>query len=583
MGKIKNFIQEQKTDLKALIHNYTLTIISVALLSIVFCIALEMDTSTDFVRNTELFLLMFAIGALFVETFFVEKNQPKNWKKLIVFYVVDIVLATIWTLIGHFDNEIANLFEYKDIYYLNLTKILAVYITVLVVFFLYKTIKLSGLKLDTYVSRAIFGLLKMWGLFFVLYMAICMLLSIFESLIMDIDYWDILDNLTVLILGFVCFPYSLLMITETKDENSKFTKGLINVVLMPAVIIALLIVYLYIIKILVTFEMPSNEVFGICLSVFVLGGPVWFMSYGFLREKALANNEQLGQYAKLVKNMKYAYAPLIILEIISIGIRIVNYGLTTQRYLAIVAIVFQIIYVLWDVIGKVTKKDLKEEGLIFVGLFIFVFALLCPGLNMNKLPANVQIARFEDALESEDYVTAGAIYKYLDSYECDYGEVYLDQRFTVAEREDLEQIFYDYAEDENEYNYTEYVRAYVPAHIEDKGISIKGFTNIYRFNYYKNYDNTYTMEELKSITISYGDNFEVANVNLATVANFALGLKEDDINYSQEMEYQYIEISENCTIVVEDIDFRYNKYTEEISGLSVSGYVLTNEGGHNGQ
>jgi len=400
MGKIKNFIQEQKTELKALIHNYTLTIISVALLSIVFCIALEMDTSTDFVRNTELFLLMFAIGALFVETFFVEKNQPKNWKKLIVFYVVDIVLATIWTLIGHFDNEIANLFEYKDIYYLNLTKILAVYITVLVVFSLYKTIKLSGLKLDTYVSRAIFGLLKMWGLFFVLYMAICMLLSIFESLIMDIDYWDILDNLTVLILGFVCFPYSLLMITDTKDENSKFTKGLINVVLMPAVIIALLIVYLYIIKILVTFEMPSNEVFGICLSVFVLGGPVWFMSYGFLREKALANNEQLGQYAKLVKNMKYAYAPLIILEIISIGIRIVNYGLTTQRYLAIIAIVFQIIYVLWDVIGKVTKKDLKEEGLIFVGLFIFVFAMLCPGLNMNKLPCSmdcltVQLARYQ--------------------------------------------------------------------------------------------------------------------------------------------------------------------------------------------
>ena len=75
-----------------------------------------------------------------------------------------------------------------------------------------------------------------------------MLVSIFDSLIMDIDYWDIMDNIVILIGGFICFPYSLLMITDTKDGNSKFTKGLINFALMPAVIIAILIVYLYIIK-----------------------------------------------------------------------------------------------------------------------------------------------------------------------------------------------------------------------------------------------------------------------------------------------------------------------------------------------
>ena len=38
--------------------------------------------------------------------------------------------------------------------------------------------------------------------------------------------------------------------------------------------------------------------------------------------------------------MAYIYIPCIILEIICIGIRIANYGLTETRYMAIAAIIF---------------------------------------------------------------------------------------------------------------------------------------------------------------------------------------------------------------------------------------------------
>ncbi len=582
MGKFKNFIEEQKSDLRGLMYNYTFTIIAVALASIFFCIDFELDEANDFVTYTKFFLLMFALGALLIETFFVDKTQPKNGGRLTMFYVIDTVLALIWTLIAYFDDNIADCFDYPDIFYLNISKILAVYIAAIVVATIYKLVKLSGLSFDTYISRAIFGLLKMWGLFFVLYLAICMLLSIFEALIMDIDYWDILDNLTVLICGFVCFPYSLLTITDTKDENSKFTKGLINVVLMPAVIIALLIVYLYIFKIILSWEMPSNEVFDICLYVFVLGGPVWFMCNGFLREKAAIKGEEPGFYGKVIKNIKYAYIPLIILEIISIGIRIASYGLTTDRYMGVVAIIFQIIYVLWDVIGKLMKKELKEELLLIVGFGIFTFAMLCPGLNMDKLPANVQIARFEKALDREDYATAGTIYEYLDSYRCEYGDVYLDDKFTKKEREELELKFYDYVEEEDQYKYTEYMRAYVPTNIRNNGVEIAGFTHIYEFSYYSNYDKEYSSEDIKAIIVTYGDNFEI-NVDITQVVDLAIKLKADDLNYSQEMDYQYIKLSNNCSVVIEHITFRHNTYTGEISGLDFGGYILTNEGGHNGQ
>lgn len=582
MGKFKNFIEEQKTDLKTLLYNYTFTIIVVALVSVIFCIELELDRTPDSIRNKEFFLLIFAVGAVFIETYFVDKDQPKKWGRLAIFYVVDGFLAAIWTIIGHFDEEIANAFDNPDVYYLNISKILVVYIVALVAATIYKLVKLSGLEFDTYISRAIFGLIKMWGLFLVLYLAICLLLSIFDSLIMEIDYWDIIDNVSVLLCGFVCFPYSLLMIADTKDENSKFTKGLINIALMPAVIIALVMVYVYIIKIIFTWSMPSNEAFNICLYVFILGGPVWFMSYGFLREKALEKGEELGIYGKIVKNMKYAYAPLIILELLAIGIRIASYGLTTDRYMAIVAVSFQIIYVLWNVIGKLIKKELKEEGLIYVGLFIFAFAMLFPGLNMDKLPANIQIARFEEALDREDYATAAVVYEYLDSYDCDYGEVYLDEKFTTSERKELEHKFNEYIDEENAYNHTEYVNAYVPTADKGYGVMIEGFTHIYEFNYYGDYDEYYTLEELESLTFTYGASFEV-NADVSSVVEYAIALKEDDLNYSQEMKYYYLELSSNCKVVVEDISFRYNTYSGEISNLHFDGYVLTNEGGHNGQ
>lgn len=582
MSKFKNFIEEQKSDLKNLVYNYTLTIIAVALLSVVLCIDFEIDKTKDYIYNTEIFLGVFAVGALFIETFFVHKEQAKNWGRLAIFYVVNAALSAIWTILAHFSEDIAENFDYPDIYYLNISKILAVYIVGLLAVTLYKLVKNSGLKLDTYFARAIFGLLKMWGLFFVIYWALCLLLSIFDSLIMDIDYWDIMDNLTALLCGFVCFPYSLLMISDTKDENSKFTKGLINFALMPAVVIAFLIVYLYIIKIIVNWDMPSNEVFGICLKVFILGGPVWFISYGFLREKAEAKGEPIGIFGKIVKNMKYAYAPLIILEMVSIGIRMASYGLTTERYLAIVAIVFQLIYVLWDVIGRLFKRELKEEGLILVGLGIFAFVLLCPVLNMNKLPAEVQIARFEDALDEEDYMAAAGAYDYLRFDE--HGDKYLDEELTVETRDDLELIFYDYVEKNDEYKYEEYVYVKVPnVSKENDGIVIEGYTHFYEFNFDGYYDKVYKNEVLKAFTISYGENYVVTNVDITPIIDKAIEIYKDSDNSSNVMDYQYIKLGDNCCIVVEKIYFRYNTYIKEIKGLDLEGYVLINEGAHNGQ
>ena len=580
MGKIKNFIEEQKTDLKGLIFNYTFSLIAAALLSVVVCIEMELEKSSDAITNIEFFLAIFLVGALFIETYFVNKGQDKNWGRLAILYIANAIISVLWTVVGYYDEEIAESFDYPDLYYLNISKVLIVYLSALIALTLYKLIKKSGLSFDIYFARAIFGLLKTWGLFFVIYLALIMLLNIFNALIVDIDYWDLLDDFSVLLCGFVCFPYSLLSITDTKEENSKFTKGLINFALMPAVMIAFVIIYTYIIKIIISWEMPSNEAYTICLMLFILGGPVWLLSYGFLREKASAKGEELGLYGKIAKNMKYAYIPFIILEIVAIGIRIYHYGLTSQRYLALVAIVFQIAYVAWDVIGRLIKKELKEEMLILVALGIVVLIQMCPILNMNKLPALVQQSRFEKALEEERYGDAAEAYYYLEWDT--YGEIYLDDALTVEERETYEKIFYDYASEEerDSYKYVDYYHEAVPYEQKGNGIEISGYTHFYTFRFDGDYNKAYSDDELTAITISYGDNFQVANLDIKPVIDEVIEGNHKD---SYDMDYKYINLGNNCCIIIENIYFNYNSYTDEISNLEFSGYVLTNEGAHNGQ
>lgn len=580
MGKIKKFIEEQKSDIRTLFLNYILTLISVAMLTIVFFINLQIEKHLNLIDNMMLFLCTFIFGNLFIETYFV--NNDDNKKKPVIFYIINAIFSLIWTLIGYYDNNIANLFDFPDLYFLNIYKLFTVYLMTLLFLTIYKLVKKSGLSFDTYLARVVFGLLKTWGLFFVMYLAITMLLSIFDSLIMNIDYWDAFESIAVLLCGFVCFPYSLIAFTDTKEDNSKFTKGLINFALMPVVIIAFLIIYLYIIKILLNWNIPSNEAFEICLNLFIFGAPVWYFSYGFIKKNAELKSEELNLYGKIVKNIKYAYIPFIILEIISIGIRIYNYGLTEQRYLAVAAIVFQILYVFWDIIQKLLKKDIKDETLILVALFIIIFICICPGLNVDKLPVIIQQARFEEAIENEKYADASEAYFYLKY--TDYGEKYLAEKFSLKEREEYEKIFYE-CEDESEQNSYKYNKHYyisVPYDKKLNGINISGYTNLYPFVFNGEYDRVYSEYELENFTIKYENNSAVLNVDITSIIEFTKD-NSDTYGSSQSMDYQYIKLSDNCCVIVESMNFKYNSYSEEIRDLYIEGYVLINEGGHNGQ
>ncbi len=585
MGKLQNFISNQKEELKGLIYNYTLTLITMAIYSVVLCVIVNAEEYLDFVDRIAAFLLIFALGNLFIETYFVDKKSGKNWKNLGLYYGINGLVSLFWTIVVFEVERVASALNNiisvdEGIIEMYIAFWFAIYVIAISIFTINKIIKKNNIDLGNYLARVIFGLLKILGLYFMLYISIALLFLLFNSLIFDFDYWDGLSNIMIILAGFLFFPYCVLVITDTQEDNSKFTKGFINYALMPCVIAAFVVVYIYVFKIIFTLNMPSNEVFYICLYVFILGGPIWLMSYGFLSKKAEETGEKIGLYGKIVKNMKYFYAPLLVLEIISMSIRIYHYGLTITRYLSIIAIIFQLIYILWDVINKAFKKDRKEEDLLFVALILVVISLVCPFINASKLSYVCQKNRFEEAMEDGDrYGELEAFYYlYLDVH----GNAYLSENYTEAEKSSMVDEYFKIRYD-REPNTKVYILRYISREDENSGISIKGYTDIYPFGYEK-YSSNMDIKTFKEIEITYGNGDFSINVDISDYMDEIINSVDLGEDYSSEyMEYLYINQGNNACVVIESINFYYDKATGEITNVDIDGYVLINEEAHNGQ
>ena len=81
---------------------------------------------------------------------------------------------------------------------------------------------------------------------------------------------------------------------------------------------------MYIIKIIVFKDMPSNQIFRILAALFILGCPIWTMVCNFKEDTIID---------KINKLLPKLFIPFIILQIYSIGVRILENGITENRYL----------------------------------------------------------------------------------------------------------------------------------------------------------------------------------------------------------------------------------------------------------
>lgn len=226
------------------------------------------------------------------------------------------------------------------------------------------------------------------------------LTGIFTALLWG-DFFEIYGAIFALLTGGYLIMRSIACFVEKTEEPNVFISVLIRYALLIMSLAAFVIIYIYMIKIVVLREFPSNSVFEILTSLFVTSMPVAYMAAGLLDgndgEEAGSTTAGAGESSasrtlyNLAAHLPFIFIPFIFLQIYTAGARINQYGLTPKRYMGIAMIVFEIVYIVMYLLFY--KK--KERRISCILPVIAIFALLCawmPGINALDLSKSVQIS-----------------------------------------------------------------------------------------------------------------------------------------------------------------------------------------------
>lgn len=586
MGKVSNYINQNMAKFKQIYIRYAASIFCAFIISVVSIIA-NQKKGFD-IESIVTVCSIWLAGNFLVESLWkktAEEAQKNKWKWMIgygITFVIAIVFENLSEILKAQKADIPNLiFESILYFYIACTVLLAIYVL----------LRQQQLDLPHCIGRIIFALLRAVGVYLVLNIAVILILEIIDALLVDIDTFRVELNIQLLLSALAYFPTCLLAVSDTSEDNAAFTKKFVSYVLLPCVWIAMFVIYLYVVKIFVTQEVPSNEIFGICASLFAIGMPIWMMASGFVEEKT-------SRYAKLISITKYIYAPFILLEIYSMSVRVKAYGLTEQRYAAWMFVLLQIIYILWEKIyaryarlagRKKTYNNQADTGdtgtehaneinqtktqinwhyenliLVLVG-FLFV-GLLLPFGNAQYLSYQSQKSRLVKN-RTLDMGEAAKAYDYLKTNA--YGRRYLDNYLTEAEQDELHNMLYDRdSEDQwkSVYFYAE--------PIEEKGIIIDGYAKIYTMTAHWNEESTIENYENKTITV--GDS-EYKNVDFTSCISYYKNLEDKRENQEiNEKDIVYeIQVSDTEKLIITYISFEIDDEQTMIKRMYIKGYMLT--------
>lgn len=586
MGKVSNYINQNMAKFKQIYIRYAASIFCAFIIAVVSIIA-NQKKGFD-IESIVTVCSIWLAGNFLVESLWKKtaEEAQKNKQKWLIGYGITFVIAIV------FEN-LSEIFKAQkaDIPNLIFESILYFYIACTVLLAIYVLLRQQKLDLPHCIGRIIFALLRAVGVYLVLNIAVILILEIIDALLVDIDTFRVELNIQLMLSALAYFPTCLLAVSDTSEDNAAFTKKFVSYVLLPCVWIAMFVIYLYVVKIFVTQEVPSNEIFSICASLFAIGMPIWMMASGFVEEKS-------SRYKKLIHITKYIYAPFILLEIYSMSVRVKAYGLTEQRYAAWMFILLQVIYILWEKIyaryarlagRKKTYNNQADTGdtgtehaneinqtktqinwhyenliLVLVG-FLFV-GLLLPFGNAQYLSYQSQKSRLVKNRTLDKKVAAEA-YDYLRGNA--YGRRYIKTNLMEAEQDELHNMLYD-RDSEDQWK-SVYFNAYP---IEEGGLTIRGYEKIYGVD--EHWRDECSVQEYESKTITAGDS-EYKNVDFTSCISYYKNLEDKRENQKiNEKDIVYeIQVSDTEKLIITYISFEIDEKQDKINRMFMKGYMLT--------
>jgi hypothetical protein len=431
------------------------------------------------------------------------------------------------------------------------------------VFFFYKRREDS---FEEYAARAFCGLMKAELVYGIIAVGFLLVLWAFNVLIYDTEKFDLIERSEILILGLVEFPCVIAGLSRTKEKTGKFGKAVLSYVLPALLSLGFVIIYIYIIKILVTWKFPSNEVFSILTALFACGAVIWTMASGCCDDNL----------RKIIKILPILFIPFIVLQVMCLFMRVSDYGFTMNRYFGAALIVFEIAYFLLYICRLVSGKDIMA-GAIFMVIAASILILLFPGTNMYSVITNSQKKKIEkyielgDAASYKDKTAAGEAYNEIKDSGGFSGKRFLSDELSE------EQL--------------KYVKEIDPSNVEDSDfyisvtqnidlIDTSDYSKVYviQNDFSDDYDDGYAEINLKELLLTIGDENEViGTVDLSGIMDELIKNDQNDSSTSDDskvLEQEIVLTNGGKLIITYLCSWGTTGENNHIEYLNFEGYLL---------
>ena len=275
---------------------------SIWLFTLLFVLLININDSSvmDFLGRIMFFLVFYGTGSFFTEALY--QKCRKLWLR-IVLYIALVIPAVLFAWLVTLDYDSMFLaWEYDTIEFY-LPRYIACYELVLFTLAVYFCFRKAGFSLEEYLARFFAWAVRVSILYFVLIIGVGLIMGILVELF-DVDY-DIFIQAQVLLFGIFYVSSLLRGVLPKTGDDGPFAEVLIKYVMTGLVISAFAIIYVYILKILIFRDMPSNSIFRILTGLFIAGLPIWTMNAFYTQHNPLL---------KISRLLPYLFAPLVLLH-----------------------------------------------------------------------------------------------------------------------------------------------------------------------------------------------------------------------------------------------------------------------------
>ena len=374
-----------------------------------------------------------------------------------------------------------------------------------------------------------------------------------ETLIFSFD--SDIYLVVILFIWIVIFANTFLAYIPKRDEELSLPKLLNTIIVkitLPVYLFLITILYIYLIKIVVTRNMPIGQI-------------NWFASYAslFFVFFAFCVKPYEDKLSKVFSKFSgYVIIPIVIMQLIAIYERVSAYGLTTPRIISLILIGISIIFAVVSILNKKMHKVWWA-----VGIIILVFTLI-PKVNIIDMPKASQINLIEKYLVKNNML--------------------VDNK--IVPNENVED--YDRERIISAYDYLMDSAGKLPVWLEDNRhtaqIEVLGFGSNYytiKDNIYRNYSNEYDyidVSQYKSM-INYDEYIDPDESQLLTI-NINNNIYEYDAKKLFKQLYdkygesndniEPVELSENLVLYITYSNFSYNEEDDILDSLSIHGYIF---------